>query len=556
LLPEKATIGGTAIPVALSPDGQRMAFILNHEGTYAVWVRSLDSLDAQPLAGTEGASAFLFWSPDSRFIGFFTTGGKLKKINASGGPAQTLCDAAEPRGGAWNRDDIIIFATNSGPLWRVPASGGEPVAATRLDQARSEENHRWPCFLPDGHHFIYFTRGDQPERTGIYVGSLDQMEPRQLIETPTSAVYASPGYLLFLRPEAKMEVNTATLLAQRFDADKLELRGEPISLAEQVGYNLGLARAGVSASDNGMLAFSSQGYGTNLPIWFDRSGKEIGRLDGLGTAGTYFTLALSPDGKRAALDRIDPQSGTSDIWLVDLASRIPSRFTIHPAYDRFPIWSPDSSNIVFTSSREGSQSFYIKKTNGVGGEELLLKLDKLSIPDDWSADGRFIVYGSTGEKTKRDIWLLPMTGDRQPTPLLQTEFNETHARFSPDGKWIAYTSDESGTDEVYVQSFPVPTSRVRISTGGGGQPRWRHDGKELYYVSGKKIMAVAVDSGAEFVAGAPTELFEQETARLTSFRNSYAVSADGQRFLINAVVDATGSAPISVVVNWAAELRR
>ena len=557
LLPEKATIGGNSIPLAISPDGQRLAFIATHEGNQAVWVRSLDSLSAQPLAGTEGAAASIFWSPDGRFIAFFTNG-KLKKVNVSGGLTQTICDEAEPRGGAWNRDDVIIFATNSGPLLRVPASGGKPVAVTKLDEAHSDETHRWPCFLPDGRHFIYFARGDQPEHTGIYIGSLDSMEPRRLLEAPTSAVYASPGYLLFVRPQAKRQVDAAMLLAQPFDADNLEVKGEPIPLGDQVAYNLGLGRTGVSASENGTLAFVSAGYGANLPIWFDRNGKQLEKLDALGTAGTYFSFSLSRDKRRAAIDRIDPQTGTSDIWLVDLASRIPSRFTMHPAYDRFPLWSPDSSRIVFASSREGGYNFYIKNANATGNEELLLKLDRFSIPDDWSPDGRFIVYENSGSKTRRDLWLLLLAGDRQPTPFLQSEFNEQHAHFSPDGKWIAYSSDESGTAEVYVQSFPASGGKKRISTNGGIEPRWRQDGKELYYVSGKKLMAAAVNSGVQFEANAPRALFDQGTTTLmgAAYRSSFAVTPDGQRFLIKAVVDETGSAPISVVTNWTTGLRK
>ena len=549
LLPERTRLGGTSVPMALSPDGRRLAFTVTQDGVTAIWVRSLDSLTAQRLPGTEGAYASLFWSPDSRFIAFFTLT-RLKKVGVSGGPVQTLCDTDEPRGGAWNRDDVILFAGNSGPLMRVQASGGAPVAATTLNKARAEETHRWPSFLPDGRHFIYFARGSQTESAGIYAGSLDGMEPRRLLLTNTAAVYA-PGYLLFVQTQANKELGVAQLLAQPFDPAKLETNGEPIPVGEQVGYNLGLARAFVSASQEGTLAFYNVSYGANLPTWFDRTGKLIEKLDALGTTGTYFSCALSGDGKRVALDRINPETGTTDLWLIDLVSHIPLRFTTHGSYNRFPVWSPDSSRIVFVSSRDGAYRLYIKNANATGEEEPLLELDRPSLPVDWSPDGKFIIFENSGEKTKRDLWLLPLTGDAKPIPFLRSEFSEQSARFSPDGKWIAYCSDESGTQEIYVQPFPATGVKKRISIEGGRQPRWRKDGKELFYVSGNTLMAMTINAGAEFEAGTPHAIFEEN--KLDYFGNvraGYAVTSDGQRFLTLPVVDETGMTPISVMVNW------
>ncbi|MCA1660594.1 MAG: hypothetical protein LC642_08695, partial [Verrucomicrobiaceae bacterium] len=289
-----------------------------------------------------------------------------------------------------------------------------------------------------------------------------------------------------------------TLIAQRFDADELQLTGEPFPIAERVAFNPGLSRGAFSVSENGVLAYRSGSGQINQPLWFDRGGKQIGSL---GAAGLYFTLRLSPDETRAAVDLTDTQTGTEDIWLFDLSRGIPSRFTTDPANDSNPLWSPDGSRIVFTSNREGVRNLYQKIASGGGNEEVLLKSTEEKVPDDWSSDGQFIVYQTINRKTKWDFWVLPMSGDRQPFPFLQTEFNEQAAQFSPDGKWIAYSSDESGAPEVYVQTFPASGGRWRVSTDGGRQPRWRRDGRELFYITADgKLMAVDVKLGATFEA--------------------------------------------------------
>ena len=445
LPPEKATMTGIVMAVAVSPDGRRLAFVANTNGANRLWVRSLDSLTAQLLPGTEGVSAASapFWSPDSRFIGF-AAGGKLKRIEASGGPPQTLCDASTTRGGTWNRDGVIVFATGvSGVLYRIPATGGEPVPVTKLDQSRSDTVHRWPYFLPDGQRFLYFVRSSQTESGGIFVGSLDGKEPKRLLPGVINAVYGPPDFLLFLRD--------GTLMAQRFDVDNLQLTGEPSPIAEHVAYNMGLGRGAFSVSENGVLAYTSGSSEINQPLWFDRAGKQLGSV---GTAGLYFTVWLSPDESRAAVNRVDTQTGTNDIWLFDLQRGVPSRFTTDPASDSNPLWSPDGSRIVFTSNRQGISDLYQKMASGGGNEEVLLKSDEEKWPDDWSLDGRFIIYQSFNAKTKWDLWVLPMIGDRQPTKFLQTDFNEQQAQFSPDGKWLAYVSDESGEQEVYIRDIP------------------------------------------------------------------------------------------------------
>ena len=547
LPPENANMTRIVTAMAISPDGRRLAFVASFEGREFLWVRPLDSLSAQALPGTEGVTGASppFWSPDSRFIGFFA-GGKLKKIEASGGPPQTLCDSSASRGGTWNRDGVIIFGDTSGPLQRVSASGGEPVPVLALDESRLETSHRWPHFLPDGRHFLYFVRSGQTESRGVYVGSLDAKETKRLIPTAFNAAYAPPGFLLFMRNE--------TLMAQPFDAEKLELTGEPSPVAEHVAYNMGLGRGAFSVSENGVLAFRTGSGDRDQLLWFDRGGKQIGSL---GAVGLYFSLWLSPDERQVAVERSDPQTGTPDIWLFDLARGIPSRFTTDPAGDTSPLWSPDGSRIVFSSSREGVRNLYQKMASGGGTEEVLLKSREEKVADDWSADGQLIVYQVLNPKTKWDLWVLPMSGDRQPFPFLQTEFNEWQSQLSPDGKWIAYISDESGSPEVYVQTFPISGGRVRVSTGGGNQPKWRRDGRELFYIAAdRKLMAVDVKPGATFEAGVPRPLFDTRVLTLTDFRNHYVVTADGQRFLICSTDEVTSAPPISVVLNWSAGLKR
>ena len=539
LPPEKASFNS----IAISPDGRRLAFAATDaNGKTQLWVRPLDSMSAQPLAGTEEA-AFPFWSPDNRFVGFFAQS-KLKKIEVAGGPPQTLCDAPGfPRGGAWSRQGVIIFSsTNNSPLSQVPVAGGQAKPLTSFDQARQETSHRWPYFLPDGRHFLYLARAAPRENRAIYAASLDSKDRKLVIAADSSVAYSpprndGPSHLLFMRER--------TLMAQPFDARKLQTTGDPFPVAEQVGLDTGSARGHFSLSENGVLVHDPSGSSGNAQLtWFDRAGKTLATV---GPPGSYVSPALSPDEKRVVVDRLDPQLGNFDLWMFELTRGVSTRFTFDPRSDLSPAWSPDGSRVVFASVREGFYNLYQKVSSGAGQDELLLKTGENKFPTDWSLDGRFIAYSQDDPKTKRDLWVLPLEGERKPIPFLRTEFSEERAAFSPDGRWIAYASDESTLQQVYVQPVPPSGAKWQISTNGGTRPRWRRDGKELFYLAAdRKMMAVEVKGGASFEAGIPKELFQARVVPVSR----YAVTGDGRRFLLVSPTEEVTAAPTTVVVNW------
>ena len=533
----------TTGPVSVSPDGHRIAVLAaSADGRSILWVRSLDTLNAQALAGTEGALR-PFWSPDSRFLGFFA-GGKLKKIEIVGGPPITLCDAPEGFGGTWNREGVIVFApTATSALQRVPAAGGAASEATTLDQG--ENGHRMPFFLPDGRHFFYRSAVRNLQGGPIYLASLDSSERKLVLNADSSNVVYTQGHLLFLRE--------TTLMAQPFDPRRIVLTGEAFPVAEQI-QTQGNPLAGVfSASENGVLAYQT---GTAMDgftlTWLDRSGKKIGIL---GEPAIYGDLELSPDGKRASVGIPEPGKGRN-IWIYDVARSLKTRFTFDAAMEAQSIWSPDGSRVVFSSNRKGHYDLYQNASDGSGTEALLLEDNLDKYPESWSADGRFILYGSTGGPTGNDLFVLPLTGDRKPVPFLNTQFNESYGRFSPDGRWVAYRSNESGKFEIYVAPFPGPGGKRQISTSGGGFPRWRRDGTEIFYLApDNKLMVAAVSGkGSSFEVGAVKPLFD--TRVFTGLRYPYDVAADGQRFLVNTVPGQASSAPVTVVVNWTAGLKK
>jgi serine/threonine protein kinase/Tol biopolymer transport system component len=540
--PEQSNVVGTAL---ISPDGRRLVLrIADPTGKVALWIRPLNGFAAQMLPGTEGAGSS-FWSADSRSIGFFAAG-KLKRIDVAGGPPQTICETSEGRGGTWNRDGIIVFsAIGSDGLSRVSAAGGVPTLVTKLDPSRKETWHRLPYFLPDGKHFLYATNAASREDSGVYIGSLDSNETKRLFGSSTNAVYAPPGYLLFVRE--------TTLMAQRFDATTLQLAGEPQPLVEQVNVNP-IGSNSYSVSDDGVLVYLGGGAQSQL-TWFDRNGKS---LSSTGAINYYSNIFLSPDEKRIASAIWDPQTSTRDIWIIDPARTTSTRFSFNGAEDFLPIWSPDGAKIVFVSDRSGFGNLYEKPTSGAANEDEILKTDERKWPSDWSRDGQYIAFVSSGPKTRLDLWVLPLFGDKKPISFLQTSFNEDGPRFSPDGHFIAYYSDDSGPYEVYVQPFPASGAKWQISSGGGMQPRWRRDGKELFFMApNKKLMAVDVNLGnGTFEAGVPKLLFQTRSIGYPGPRNTYECSADGQRFLINSLQSDAGSIPVTVVVNWTADLKR
>jgi tRNA A-37 threonylcarbamoyl transferase component Bud32 len=401
LPPDKASLGS----IAVSPDGRWLAFTAATGGKNQLWVRALDALQALPLSGTEGAT-LPFWSPDSSFIGF-STGGKIKKIGVSGGPLQTVCDVAGARGGAWNHDGVIVFATAAFGLHQVSATGGDVTPVTTPDYSRQEAAHASPFFLPDGRHFLCYIHSGRKETRGIYIGSLEQPMKQRLLGADSNALYAAPGYLVFMRE--------GMLLAQPFDVQQLKLAGEPFLIAERVGRDPNLAHGSFSISDNGVLVYdSSLNRQSKQLVWVDRHGN---RIRSLGVVGGYGQPCLSPDEKRVAVDSLNDETDTNDIWLYDVAAGGGSRFTVDPASDLSPMWSPDGSRIIWRSNREGTYDLYWKATSGAGPEERLLKSAKTAIPTGWSQDGRFLIYYEIDPKTKRDLWVLPLFGDRKALPL-------------------------------------------------------------------------------------------------------------------------------------------
>jgi Tol biopolymer transport system component len=523
----------------ISPDGRYIAFnATDSMGKSRIYVRALNAVAAHPLDGTEGTTR-PFWSPDSRFLGFFAEG-KLKKIDVTGGPAQKICDAPTGADGSWSPEGVILYdGRTADPIHRVPAAGGTPVVAVKPDPARKEVTTAWPEFLPDGRHFLYMATGQKPEDNMYRIGSLDSTESKPLAPAQTLVTYAPPGYLLFVRDK--------TLVAQPFDAKALKTTGEPVPLAEHIGTDsVGLAR--FSVSREGTLAYRTGESGDRL-VFVDRTGRET---EAIGDPGEFHNPALSPSGDRLAFDLNDPRTGKGDIWVRDLKRGVASRLTFGKTDAFAPIWSPDGRTVVFT---EG-QDLFEKAADGQGEEKLLVKSDDLKIVSDWSRDGRTIAYSTRAKETGFDIWMMPVSGEPKPVPFVKTPFAELWPVFSPDGRFVAYQSNESGRAEVYVQSFPGPGGKWQISTAGGIEPHWRADGRELYYrAPDQKLMAVEIQTSGGFSAGVPQVLFPGRFDTSIA-RNRYLPSADGKHFLTVAPLGRDAMTPTTVVLNWFADLGR
>jgi serine/threonine protein kinase/Tol biopolymer transport system component len=563
--PEKMNFylyGNTAGPASLSPDGKRLAFAAaDSAGKRYLYVRPLDASIAKRLDGTEGA-LHPFWSPDNQFIGFFAQA-RLKKIDASGGVPTTICNASTPRGGTWNADGTIVFAEASGPLLIVPASGRTAAVLTKFDSLRKENSHRWPSFLPDGQHFLYLARtvtgGSQGEGGLIRVASLDGKVNKILVPASSNAVFAS-GYILYVRG--------TTLVAHLFDEGSLEVKGEPTTIAEGVTYDPSTSRGMFTVSSNDILVYQTgiARVGSRL-IMHDRAGNPTGVVSEL---AEYIYPRLSPDNALVSSYILDFQSHNGDIWISDLAQNRKRRFTFNTAMEIFSVWSPDGNSLIFNSNREGLFNLYQKTTNSNEEETLLLRSSHDKYPCDWSREGKFLLYQeSNPQSTQVDLFVLPLTGNREPMPFLQTESNEMWGRFSPDVRWVAYTSDESGQNEVYIRSFQAPNAQLvsnkgsisgeqrQVSLSGGDSPRWRGDGKEIYYVShDNKIMVadITIKDGSLEVSHVRPLFDVPSIVQLTG--SDYDVTSDGKKFLINVPFETQNQTPLTLVVNWDLKVKK
>jgi Tol biopolymer transport system component len=515
-----------------------------------LWLRSLNSLQAEKLAGTENAT-LPFWSPDGRYVGFFIET-KLKKVSVVGERrVQIVCDATSGRGGTWNKDGTILFCpASSGPLYRVSASGGTPTQVTSIDSTLGETAHRFPQFLPDGESFIYVSIPQGPDGYRMRMASLKNPAPETVLLSEGAAVHAHPGYLLFERE--------GSLLAQRFDAGQGKVLGDPLPLPENPaglrGYN---GSPSVSSSLNHVLVFPQTGEYDMQLEWFDRSGKTLGVVPVPGE--TYDSPTLSPSGDRLSANiGVGPES---EVWVIELDRGISSRLTFEGQSNSASIWSPNGKRIYFGSFRDGSRSIYWKLANGAGGEELLIRLPGVfNDPLGTSPDGKHLILRMLRKETGEDLMLVSM-GEEEPrlTPYLDTRFNEMHGSISPDGKWLAYRSDESGELELYIQSFPTPTAKYRISPGGAGPSyftqskviHWRPDGSEIIYFAkdGETILSTTIRIGETIDVGATTVLF-----KLPNGHNGYT-TIDGERFLASVPNRESVTPNLTVVTNWTEGLR-
>lgn len=543
--PPDTTFGGpsTVPSLAISPDGTKLAFIAAYKDkNQTLWIRDLNSLTSHSLDGTEGA-LYPFWSPDGQFVAYGSAG-KILKVSSNGGPSQLLFQASN-RAGSWNAQGNILFGRSAFfGIWEIPSGENKAVEATNVNRAKLESGHCCPTFLPDGRHFLYHVLSSGKEGNLIYVAEVGSDKTKLILSGVNSfATFAPPRYLLFVRGDS--------LMAQGFNPKTLEFSGETFTIADNIGYYDDAGPSGYapfSVSNNGVIAFGKVPNIKSQLIWVDRTGKEISIASPI---GKYSEPALSPDEKQTAVEMIT--EGQTDVWLIETSRSIPTRFT-NNSVGRAPVWSPDGKEVISIYEEHGGIDFYSQSSDGLGQERLVLHSSFPKIPDDWSRDGSYLVYEVNDPNTGDDLWILPMQGNSTPFPFLVTEHNEGNARFSPDGKWIAYTSDEAGQLEVYIQAFGNHKGRWRVTSSGGRMPRWRNDGKELFYVIGdSQFMSVPIEIGDTLKIGNPVPLFRMQLAELditSENRTEYAVSNDGNHFLINKKIEETTPSYITVITNW------
>jgi Tol biopolymer transport system component len=536
--------------VALSPDGRSLALVAysTQANKNVIWMQRIGGQGATALPGTEGGS-YPFWSPDGRSLGFFAQG-KLKTIDAaSGRSAQILADSPFGRGGAWSRNGVILFTPDAwSGLYRIPSSGGTPVQVTKPDFSQFQVSHRWPVFLPDGRHYLYLACNfsGKLDKNEIVVGSLDSNERRVIANASTNAVYADPGYLVYWRDNA--------LVAQPFDLRNYTLAGEPRIVSDAVQYYPQTNLAIFDVAGTTLVTQTRAGGGANKSqlLWFDRQGKQVGVV---GPPEPVSNPMLSPDGKRVALDQTDADGRHYNVWVRDLNSSLATRLGFGPWLEQITIWRPGGKQVLYTSNEKLFFSLYLKNADGSGTAQSFIDFGTPQQgPWDWSRDGKYVLV-----RNERELWYVTMP-DRKPYPLLQSKSLIRNAQFSPDGKFVAYASSETGSWEVYVSPFPGFGSRWQVSRGDGGEePRWRRDSKELFYLGPDgKLMAVDVKIGAGFEASLPAVLFQTHPRQPLSAMDffSYDVTADGQRFLVNTKVDTGNVAPLSVILNWSSEMEK
>jgi serine/threonine protein kinase/Tol biopolymer transport system component len=535
--------------VALSRDGQTAAMVsyAEQKNKYMIWTYRVGERNASMVEGTEDASD-PFWSPDGKWIGFFSQG-KLKKVDVAGTSVEVLAEAANGRGGSWNKDGVILYTPDvfTG-VYRIASKGGGPIEITKLDAARAESSHRWPYFLPDGRHFLYLAANftGQFDKNTIFVGSLDTAEKRPLLSASSNVVFAEPGYLVYLRDSDN------SLVAQRFDTGNLTVSGDPQVVQSGVRYltQIDLALFDV-AGKRTLVAQTGKGAVTSKLEWFDRNGKAVGTVGG---SGSFANPSLSPDAQRLAFDEANPNGRMFGIWTRDLKTGAVSRLTLDDSLNQMPIWSPDGKRVVFTSNRNRFNRLYWKNADGSGAEQQIADLGAVQEACwDWSRDGKNLLV-----RKDREMWAISMP-DMKAKPYLQGKGTARNGQFSPDGKWVAYASNESGIWEVYVSPFPEANSKWQVSRGGGEEPRWRSDGKELFYLSAdRKLMAVEVRMSGSFEARDPVGMFQTRSRQRISSQDvfTYSVSGDGQRFLVNTIMDEPNAPPLSIILNWEAEMEK
>jgi eukaryotic-like serine/threonine-protein kinase len=542
-----------ATSFAISPDGQQLVFVATSEGVSKLWLRPLNQTTARPLTGTDGA-IYPFWSPDSQSIGFFAEG-KLKRLDLGGGAPQVLASAPAGRGGTWNGDGIILFNPNgqlgaSSIVMRIPAAGGTAMPVTHL--VAGQATHRWPQFLPDGRRFLFFSGFGTPSTQGMYLASLDGGARSRIEGTSSMGLFAPPNALLFLRQDS--------LVAVAFDPQRGAISGDPVPVAEPVGTDFGVERGAFSVSLSGVLAHRAvTGSPRRQLAWVNREGMQLGTV-GPTDEESLADPELSPDGRQIAVRRA--VQGNLDIWLIDVQRGIRNRFTFDANADIEGTWSPDGRRILFSSNRGGTAFQLFEKAASGASEEHSLAVN-VENSQSWSSDGRFLLFMHTDATTGADLWALPMTGERKPFPVVQTRFDERLGNFSPDGRWLAYESNESGQFEIYVRPFPGSGGKWQASSAGGTQVRWRHDGKEIFYLAPDgRLMGVPISMAADaqtLTVGVPVPLFLTHLAEgpgIVAGRNQYAVASDG-RFLMNVSVDdAVPAPPITIVQNWQAAIKK